>query len=526
MTDQGPTISENSTTTEPKTFDDILETKLGFGRYQYLLYAFVGLAFSAEAAFIFCFSLVIPIIKNEWNLSENLVSSLGSSIFMGIFMGSVSAGFVTDKLGRKTSLILSCVIQILLGVTVQFISNFEAFFALRVGFGFLIGFTLPLCLSMLSEITTIALRGKALIFCNVFFTCGRLYVIMAAFITLDDLQSGDWRGTVLYCCTLPLIALIGTLIYVYESPRFEIAFGRMEKGVDIIRKIGIMNKGTKFTDIDEQDQRDLKSWQEKNFTTTEKVSPKSLFGSGYRAITLNLWMMWLSVAFCSYGLNFILPFVLEDLGETQGTGFNPESGTGTDTPSQPQGDRNDFWRLAAPNFIELPTILVGILIIEVKIFGRKNTLILCFALAFVCFLLSMILPAGSMIYFVSAARFFISLAFGVIYPFSAEVYSTKYRTVGIGMASAVGRLGTVLMPWITIHLRELATRAPFGFFALLSLLSAICGLTLPYDTTGQPLDAVANQKQSVHVELQDEIGSHDQGEERTKKSFEEYVENQ
>lgn len=490
------TTSEISSSHHHRTFDDIVEEKIGFGKYQYVLYCFVGLAFAAEAAFIFCFSLVIPNVKHEWHLNENEVSSLGSSIFLGIFMGSVFAGYITDKLGRKQSLLISSCLQLVLGAAVSFVSSYLLFFALRVLFGILIGFTLPLCLSMLSEITTVKLRGKALIFCNIFFTFGRLFVIFSALLTLENLEVGNWRRTVLYCCLLPSVVCFGVLLFVYESPRFEIAFGRVERGIETLRKIGKLNKGKNFVDLNEQDAQDIRAWQETNFVAGEKVSTCTLFNAEYRLITMNLWIMWLTVAFCSYGLNFILPFVLE---EQAGVSI----GVTETSSSQPKGDRSDFYKLAAPNFIEIPTILVGFLIIEVKVFGRKNTLIICYFCAFVCFLLSMLLDPGTMIPFLSAARFFVSLAFGVIYPFTAELYSTKHRTIGIGMSSAIGRLETVLMPWISIQLMQLTVRAPFGCFAGLCILSAVCGFSLPFDTTGHQLDSMPKKK-TTHIELQEE----------------------
>ena len=37
-----------------------------------------------------------------------------------------------------------------------------------------------------------------------------------------------------------------------------------------------------------------------------------------------------------------------------------------------------------------------------------------------------------------------------MYAFSAEVYTTDCRIVGVGMASGIGRFGSMMMPYILV----------------------------------------------------------------------------
>lgn len=74
------------------------------------------------------------------------------------------------------------------------------------------------------------------------------------------------------------------------------------------------------------------------------------------------------------------------------------------------------------------------------------------------------------------------------YQFTAEVYTTKIRTTGIGFANAIGRLGGVIMPWVCIPLMDHNLFSPFLVLAIICLLAALADCFLPFDTTGRDLD--------------------------------------
>jgi len=68
-----------------------------------------------------------------------------------------------------------------------------------------------------------------------------------------------------------------------------------------------------------------------------------------------------------------------------------------------------------------------------------------------------------------------------------EIYPTKNRATGMGLATAVGKLSTVFMPWICYRLSEIYLLAPFGCFAVLAVLAGFATLKLTIDTRGKDL---------------------------------------
>ncbi|KAL8620049.1 hypothetical protein ACOMHN_015331 [Nucella lapillus] len=81
------------------------------------------------------------------------------------------------------------------------------------------------------------------------------------------------------------------------------------------------------------------------------------------------------------------------------------------------------------------------------------------------------------------ARFTLSLAWGTMTLFHAEIYPTVVRNIGLGYCNTVARFGGILAPYI------LSMGVPYAFYALIGgtmVLSAIAPLLLP-ETRGKPL---------------------------------------
>jgi hypothetical protein len=83
---------------------------------------------------------------------------------------------------------------------------------------------------------------------------------------------------------------------------------------------------------------------------------------------------------------------------------------------------------------EMLAAALAALLIDVRGLGRKNSMILFFALESVCCLFAVGDDKSRFVLWALAAKFFLAMTFIFAYQFTGEVYPTKIRTTGIGTA--------------------------------------------------------------------------------------------
>jgi hypothetical protein len=113
-------------------------------------------------------------------------------------------------------------------------------------------------------------------------------------------------------------------------------------------------------------------------------------------------------------------------------------------------------------------------------YGRKKGLLTCYILCSVVSLLVYCLKDSELLFFtlIGFVKFLISYCFGVIYPFTAELYLTSLRSAGTGLHNCVCRLGGVVMPWITFWFFKFGEKGPFLSFFIISAISAFSAYTI------------------------------------------------
>jgi len=224
----------------------------------------------------------------------------------------------------------------------------------------------------------------------------------------------------------------------------------------------------------------LVEWQRNNFNSEDVASVKALFGPNYKRITLCLWAMWWTLNFMFYGMVFILPFILSVLDSAK--------------------DHKGIGGLAGLIITisgELPSVALALVIIDDPRFGRRKSLIMAFSSAAVMFVGAYMISTEYFVEMLMVARFCVKMGFAMIYPLTAEVYPTSYRTAGVGFASGVGRIGAAMMPFFCIKAFEYGTLGPILLFAFVSVLAAISSFLIPFDTFGRALDAGEERKTSL-----------------------------
>jgi nitrate/nitrite transporter NarK len=77
------------------------------------------------------------------------------------------------------------------------------------------------------------------------------------------------------------------------------------------------------------------------------------------------------------------------------------------------------------------------------------------------------------------------MSFILSYLYSLEIYETNNRVTGIGTCSAMGRLGGITMPIVSIYGSKQDLLFPYYIFCCCALISCIALMTISYETQGR-----------------------------------------
>ena len=459
------------------SFDDCLND-IGFGKYQLKVYLIMASLALAEGAQVMVFTMMIPILEVQWGIQEWLNGLQASLIFVSFLIGSVVSGQISDRLGRRRPIIFSSGVMFILSLGSASSPNIVVLILFRVFLGLLVGFFAPLGATMLAELTPLLLRGRYMALIQLSLSFGMIFGICMGLAILSDLTHGNWRLLIAVCSIPGIFAFVLSIFFLEESPRYEIVLGNYNSAFRIIDKINKDNGERKFGKLTDEQKNRLIRWStnlSKTFVSEDVASIRALFKDHGKLITPLLWVDWFTTSFIYYGIVIFLPDTIEKInGEGKGT------------------ESHDFVKLIVSTITELFAVVLAAFLIDLKHFGRKNSMIIFYELTAIVCVVVYLDEKSHFIYWATMAKFFVTMTAVFCFQFTSEVYSTKCRTTGLGMASGVGRLGGMAMPWVCVTLSEINPVAPFLAFAALGIVVGVVNFLLPYDTTGKALDTVEN----------------------------------
>jgi hypothetical protein len=82
----------------------------------------------------------------------------------------------------------------------------------------------------------------------------------------------------------------------------------------------------------------------------------------------------------------------------------------------------------------------------------------------------------------SIARFFMKDVFQILYPLTTESFDTKLRAKGFGFCSGGGRIGSILMPFVTIPMDQWKRGSVYILFGVLSVIASFISFRMIEET--------------------------------------------
>lgn len=403
-------------------------------------------------------------IIEEWDLvcERSFLVSLSQTIYMiGYIVGAVVLSQLSDRYGRRPVMLSSIFVLFISGIVCAFSPNFIIFAISRF-----------------------------------FIALGRCGLYITAFVLLMETVGPDYR-TVLgiardfgwatgyimipgiawlirnwfymqLAITIPVIGLISMWWILTESPRWLLTQGKFKEAEIIVKKVAVINK--RNTDNVQNDLEILQA----SFRNTYKNNQKTanvldlLKSSNLRKKTIIICFCWFVNAFVFYGLSL----------NTNDIGGDP------------------FLSFFISGAVEFPAYFITIFIVKYQ--GRRLPLMSAMVLGGLACILTIAIPDNLLWLRVTLAmlgKFCITSSYIIVYIFSAEIFPTVVRNVGVGTSSTFARIGSAIAPFV----KELGKATHFGvslaLFGGLSIASGLLALYLPETNNIVLLDTIEQGEQ-------------------------------
>ncbi|XP_046418645.1 synaptic vesicle 2-related protein [Neodiprion fabricii] len=445
---------------------------LGFGKFQVKLSLFTGLCWMADSMEMTILSILSPTLHCEWDITRYQQALTTTVVFLGMMLSSTFWGNLSDRYGRKQALTICAVLLFYYGFLSAFAPNFLWILLLRGLVGFAIG-CVPQSVTLYAEFLPTKQRAKCVVLLDCFWALGACFEVVLALAVMPIL---GWRW-LLVLSTLPLFVFTLITPWLPESAMFDAASGRMDKALSTLERVARENGkpmplGRLVID---------------RCYPSGRGKLRDLLSSEMRQTSILLWLVWMTSAFCYYGLVLMTTELFGSLPGECGT-WGAKTITEKDCRLQCQLESSDYMDLLWTTLAEFPGIFCTIFAIE-KI-GRKGTMAGQLAVFSMCVCLlskACNLSRTFLTILIFLARGLIAGVFQAAYVYTPEVYPTHLRSVGVGACSAMARLGAMLTPYVAQVVLQKSLSFAMGVYAVAALLAAAATLALPIETKGRGL---------------------------------------
>ncbi|MEI7950436.1 MAG: MFS transporter [Gammaproteobacteria bacterium] len=400
-------------------------------RLQYLVIILCGLVVLLDGLDTQVIGYLGPALSAEWNIPRAQLGPVFSASQVGLVAGLLVIGAISDRIGRRLSIIVSVVLFGFFTLLTAFAQGVTDLMVYRLLAGIGLGGAMPNALALTGEYCPKRLRATLVIIMFCGFSLGSIVGGVIAATLLDSL---GWRAVFLIGAILPMLLLPVLIVKLPESLQFLLlASGsrapRVRRALGILQKINPQLAGSVELQV--------------QLEPVAKVPVTDLFSAGRTRGTLMLWVVFFMNLMVFYFLQSWLPTLFADTGLSQQSAVLMSTlisvgGIVAGIVSGPLMDRYNAYKVMALLYLG-----GSLLVAAIGVAGPA-------ALAWVTF----------------GAGFCVSGGQKSINALAVIFYPTQMRSTGVGWALGIGRFGSILGPvlaggllswgWTTASLLQLA----------------------------------------------------------------------
>jgi benzoate transport len=443
------------------TISEVIDS-FGVNKFTWSVFFFLGMSMVFDGYDYMVVSYTMPQISAEWALNKVQTGSLSSWSLFGLIIGGACAGIISDKIGRRKTLIYSIAAYSLLTVPIYFSTGFSQFALFRVLAGVGLGACIPVVTTIFSESTPTARRA-------LFITFGMAWMIVGWVLggLMPKLLIPHYGWRVCYLIGgIPFLYAVLLYLRMRESAYWLANKGRKKEAIELLAYIENQATGKVTT-------------RDPNALVVPPappiVGPKALFSKNYRMITAGVWITYFCGCFTVYGLNAWLPSLMLDKGFKMATAYS--------------------LAIANNGAAVIANCSTGFV---AEIIGRRLNLIMSYVLGGISIVL-MAFVSGGFTAILAASIFMgfaINYAITAVQPLMAEGYPTEFRNTGVSWCQAFGRVGGALAPIVAgaIIGMQLGLKISLLFYIIPAVIGALAAfLFVKKETKGKSLDQLAQE---------------------------------
>ncbi|MCL6631832.1 MAG: MFS transporter [Alicyclobacillus herbarius] len=434
-----------------------------FHRYVVLVLAF---AFFFELGDINTLSYTAPAIEKAWNLKISSIGTVTSATFLGMFLGASVIGYVSDRIGRKKSLISTVLIYSVFSLLNAFAMNMTTLFITRFVTGFGLSAMTVVGITYISEVFPAKKRGT---YQGLIMTIGLCGIPITAYVARFLIPTAPWAWRLVYVWgSLGFIcAILATRMK--ESPRWLENRGRLDEANQVMSAIEAEVS---------RDKGSLPNPVEEIKPVVSKQGYAELFSGRYLGRTIVLLIVWILQTLGFYGFMSWVPTLLV------AHGFSLVHSLA--------------WS-SAMSIGAVPGAFIAYLISD-RI-DRKWLVVFFGVLIAVCGLLyGLTFNTTMIVVFGFLVAMFIQTFAPLLYAYTPELYPTEVRNSGSGLVYGVGRLANVFGPMIVVFFfNSYGYKSVFVYIAATWIILAVVTAVFGPRTRGRALEVLSTSSPTVGV---------------------------
>jgi putative MFS transporter len=405
-------------------------------------------------------AFALPILIGLWHISARQSGFLIASSYVGQLAGALLFSRLAEKFGRIPSATAGIAIMAAMTLGCAVAGSFPALFVCRFVQGIGIGGEMPVAAAYISELSRAQGRGRFFLLYEMIFPVG----LMAAG------QLGAWLvpafgwQAIFLIGSVPCVVITVLVARLPESPRWLIAQGRLAEASAVVKEMEA-RAGRSSGTVAPAEVPAVP-------TAPRRTSWSELLSGPFRSRTLIVWTLWFCAYFIANSLNNWLPSLYNTVYHL--------------------GLRPALRAASMTNVAQVMVLLVCAFSID-RI-GRRNWTVASFVAGAVLLAILAFLAAES----VSSVMILATLSYGligstnaVLYLYTPEIYPTRMRAIGTGLATSWLRLASAVGPAVVGFLvGAKGIGAVFLMFAVVGVIGAFAGARM-IETRGQRLEEIA-----------------------------------